>query len=38
MIYVRSNDHNLKYQRLTTLERKNIGIKLIEFVAKTQFL
>ena len=36
--YVRSNNHSLKYQRLTSLDRRNIGIRLFEFVAKTQFL
>ena len=31
---VRSNNHSLKYQRLTSLDRRNIGIRLFEFVAK----
>ena len=35
---VRSNNHSLKYQRLTSLDRRNIGIRLFEFVAKSQFL
>jgi len=38
MNYVRSNNHSLKYQRLISLVRRNIGIRLFEFVAKTQFL
>ena len=31
---VRPNNHSLKYQRLTSLDRRNIGIRLFEFVAK----
>ena len=38
MNYVRSNNHSLKYQRLTSLGRRNIGIRLFQFVAKTQVL
>ena len=35
---VRSNNHSLKYQRFTSSDRKVIGIRLFEFLAKTQFL
>ena len=38
MTYVRSNNISLKYQRLTTLGSKDIGIRKSEFVAKSQFL
>ena len=35
---VRSNNVSLKYQRSTTFGCKEIGIRIAEFVAKTQFL
>ena len=35
---VRSNNISLKYQRITTLDLKDIGIRKSEFVAKSQFL
>ena len=38
-LYFWSNkSHSLKFQRFTTLESKDIGIRKSEFVAKTQFL
>ena len=33
-----NKSHNLKCQRSTTLKSKKIGIRKLEFVAKTQFL
>ena len=38
MNFVRSNNLSLKYQKLTPLGCKDIGIIKFEFVAKTQFL
>ena len=35
---VRSNNISLKYQRITALDLKDIGIRKSEFVAKSQFL
>ena len=34
----RSNNLSLKYERFTPSGREDIGIRKIEFVAKTQFL
>ena len=38
MTSVRSNNISLKFQRVTTLGSKDIGIRKTEFVARTQFL
>jgi len=38
MIFVRSNNISLKYQRFAKLGSKDIGMRKSEFVAKTQFL
>jgi len=38
MTCVRSKNISLKYQRFTTLDSKDIGIRKSEFVAKSQFL
>ena len=35
---VKLNNLSLKYQRFTPLGCKDIGIRIFEFVAKTQFL
>ena len=38
MNYVRSNDIDWKYQKFTLSGCKDIGVRISEFVAKTQFL
>ena len=38
MTSVNSNNPNLKYQRFTSSGCRDIGIRKLEFVAKTQFL
>ena len=38
MNYVRSKDIDLKYQKFTLSGCKDIGVRISEFVAKTQFL
>ena len=35
---VRSNNLSFKYQRFTPSDCKDLGIRIFEFVAKTQFL
>ena len=37
-IFWSNKSHSLKFQRFTTLESKDIGIRKSEFVAKSQFL
>ena len=37
-IFWSNKSHSFKFQRFTTLESKNIGIRKSEFVAKSQFL
>ena len=37
-IFWSNKSHNLKFQRFTTLESKDIGIRKAEFVAESQFL